>query len=199
MIVENITFKDNSSLESNLLLTRTMDKGLELDRSEIWKGGWNAFADSYYLGVGMGQFLHLSGEYADVDINQRKGLTLHSDYVSLLCENGPLAVTLFVIALFSIRLQLLQSFLKTTVTFQKKTRFVFAAFLVLLIFSVTNITTQGLLFWSTITMIVTFLKFNPSHINKIQKKVLPTKRKFFPPAPGSPFRSGADPTATFNS
>lgn len=68
-------------------------------RVALWQGGLAAWRDSGYIGVGMSQYRSLNPlyfrEYATVFKHADKELSLHSDWVTMLVEQGPLGLLLF--------------------------------------------------------------------------------------------------------
>lgn len=87
--------------ERNILALRVEKKGLDTDRLYLWRSGFDAYLDTYGVGLGMSRYQNVHRKYfAQYALRsdprwENTSLTLHSDYVSALVEFGPLGLLIF--------------------------------------------------------------------------------------------------------
>lgn len=102
------SFSASEFSESNVLAARVEKKGFDTDRLYLWRSGFDAWVDSYGLGLGIARYPEVHKEYFAPYAHKSDSrwmytdLSLHNDYVIALVEHGAFGLFLFVT--FCIRL-----------------------------------------------------------------------------------------------
>lgn len=97
------SFSASELSESNVLAARVEKKGLDTDRLYLWRSGFDAWVDSYGLGLGIARYPEVHKEYFAPYAHKSDSrwmytdLSLHNDYVIALVEHGAFGFFLFVI------------------------------------------------------------------------------------------------------
>ncbi|MBK8955145.1 MAG: O-antigen ligase family protein [Saprospiraceae bacterium] len=134
--------------------------GREESRITLWKQGWMAFADTYYLGLGIEQFKNpdIYIQYLQTSDNPmlvaQEGLVLHNDYLAVLFEYGIIPFLLFVSFYFTILRNLLK---QSNIRYRSMWLIIFMN---IVLFSFFDTTFQSMPFWF-IVMIVSAFSENP--------------------------------------
>ena len=94
--------QDMNLAERNILALRVQKKGLDTDRLYLWRSGFDAYLDTYGVGLGMSRYQNVHRRYfAPYALKsdprwEDTDLTLHNDYVSALVEFGAVGMVIFV-------------------------------------------------------------------------------------------------------
>lgn len=127
--------------------------GREESRLTLWIQGWQAFEDTYFLGLGIEQFKNpkIYSQYLQTSDNpmlvSQEGLVLHNDYLAVLFEFGIIPFLLFISFYYHIFYKL-----KVQLKHQEGTLW-FICFINVLIFSFFDTTFQSLPFWFVILIL----------------------------------------------
>jgi O-antigen ligase len=88
--------------ERSVLAMRVEKKGMDTDRLYVWRAGFDAYVDTYGIGLGMSRYQHVHRKYFAKYAMQSDprledfDLSLHNDYVSALVEFGTIGFVIFV-------------------------------------------------------------------------------------------------------
>jgi len=145
-----------------ILVNRLDDNDLEEDpRIPVWRGSLRASADSYFLGMGIGQFKGRFSEYFQGENNISVyevvsfgyHLTPHSDYFAILTTYGIIGLVLYLLFLFySSQKKWLH--IKFSATTKERTihQIAFTFLIALMLFGVTADNFNSALYWFLLSM-----------------------------------------------